>query len=120
ELGADDYVVKPFSPREVVSRIKAILRRSEPRPVSASTRAPRALVIDEECRTVTYFGEKLSLPRYEFDIVRLLAARPGRVFSRDRIMEQVWTDPGESFDRTVDAHIKSIRAKLRAVRPDLD
>lgn len=120
ELGADDYVVKPFSPREVVSRIKAILRRSEPRPVSASTQEPRALVIDEECRTVTYFGEKLSLPRYEFDIVRLLAARPGRVFSRDQIMEQVWTDPGESFDRTVDAHIKSIRAKLRAVRPDVD
>jgi two-component system catabolic regulation response regulator CreB len=120
ELGADDYVVKPFSPREVVSRIKAILRRSDPRNGAAAQQSARALVIDEERRTVTYFGERLSLPRYEFAIVRLFASRPGRVFSRDQIMEQVWTDPGESFDRTVDAHIKSIRAKLRAVRADVD
>jgi len=120
ELGADDYVVKPFSPREVVSRIKAILRRSDRRDGSGRTQTSQVLVVDEECRSVTYFGERLSLPRYEFDIVRLLAARPGRVYSRDQIMEQVWTDPGESFDRTVDAHIKSIRARLRAVRPDVD
>jgi len=117
ELGADDYVVKPFSPREVVSRVKAILRRSDSGKRDA---LPSTFVIDEGKRTITYFGEKLFLPRYEFEILRLLVSRPGWVFSRDRIMDLVWEDPGESFDRTVDAHIKSIRGKLRAVRPDID
>jgi len=117
ELGADDYVVKPFSPREVVSRVKAILRRSAK---GKAGECDTPIAVDEGKRTITYFGEKLLLPRYEFEILRLLVSRPGWVFSRDRIMDLVWEDPGESFDRTVDAHIKSIRGKLRAVRPDID
>ena len=118
ELGADDYVVKPFSPREVVSRVKAVLRRSSP--AGESTSPNKAFSVDEDRRIITYCGEKLHLPRYEFDILRLLVSRPGWVFTRDRIMDLVWEEPGESFDRTVDAHIKSLRGKLRAVNPDID
>ena len=117
ELGADDYVVKPFSPREVVARVRAILRRGASGKAGTSS---TPFAIDEGKRTITYFGEKLLLPRYEFEILRLLVSRPGWVFSRDRIMDLVWEEPGESFDRTVDAHIKSIRGKLRAIRPDID
>ena len=117
ELGADDYVVKPFSPRELVSRVKAILRRSAP---SKDTSFTTAFSVDEQKRAISYFNEKLVLPRYEYDILRLFISRPGWVFSRDQIMDLVWEEPGESFDRTVDAHIKSIRGKLRAVRPDID
>ncbi len=119
ELGADDYVVKPFSPREVVSRVRAILRRTGG--ASPGTSVPPGLfVVDERKRTVTYCGETLRLPRYEFDILRLFISRPGWVFSREQIMDLVWTEPEESFERTVDAHIKSIRGKLRSVRADLD
>jgi two-component system catabolic regulation response regulator CreB len=117
ELGADDYVVKPFSPRELVSRVKAILRRSAP---SGDAPCTAAFSVDEQKRVISYFGEKLILPRYEYDILRLFISRPGWVFSRDQIMDLVWEEPGESFDRTVDAHIKSIRGKLRAVRADID
>ena len=117
ELGADDYVVKPFSPREVVSRIRAILRRSgDP---SGGARPP-VFAVDEQKRTITYHGTTLRLPRYEYDILRLFISRPGWVFSREQIMDLVWAEPDESFERTVDAHIKSIRGKLRAVREDED
>jgi two-component system, OmpR family, catabolic regulation response regulator CreB len=118
ELGADDYVVKPFSPREIVSRVKAILRRSGA--ASGSIVPPGVFSVDEQKRIITYCGEKLQLPRYEFDILRLFISRPGWVFSREQIMDLVWTEPDESFERTVDAHIKSIRGKLRSVRADLD
>ena len=118
ELGADDYVVKPFSPREVVSRVKAVLRRSLPE--TPVTGRDTVFSVDGDRRIITYFGEKLHLPRYEFEILRLLVSRPGWVFTRDMIMDLVWEEPGESFDRTVDAHIKSIRGKLRTVRPDID
>lgn len=119
ELGADDYVVKPFSPREVVSRLRAILRRTGG--ASPGTSVPPGLfAVDERKRTVTYCGETLRLPRYEFDILRLFISRPGWVFSREQIMDLVWTEPEESFERTVDAHIKSIRGKLKSVRADLD
>lgn len=118
ELGADDYVVKPFSPREVVSRIKAILRRSGA--PAGNGAPPEVFAVDEQKRVITFCGEKLQLPRYEFDILRLFISRPGWVFSREQIMDLVWTEPDESFERTVDAHIKSIRGKLRSVRADLD
>lgn len=118
ELGADDYVVKPFSPREVVSRIKAILRRSGA--PAGNGAPPEVFAVDEQKRVITFCGEKLQLPRYEFDILKLFISRPGWVFSREQIMDLVWTEPDESFERTVDAHIKSIRGKLRSVRADLD
>jgi len=118
ELGADDYVVKPFSPRELSARVKAILRRSNP--VISPKPQNNTFEIDRNRRHIKYFGERLPLSRYEYDIMCLLLDKPGWVFSRDAIMESVWSEPDESFDRTVDAHIKAIRAKLKAINPDLD
>ncbi|MBL8022203.1 MAG: two-component system response regulator CreB [Leptospirales bacterium] len=116
ELGADDYVVKPFSPREVTARVRAILRRSQ----QPSGDKQNAFEVDEERTTIRYFGQALALSRYEYSILLLLIKRPGWVFSREKIMDMVWQEPEESFDRAVDTHIKNIRAKLKEVRPDLD
>lgn len=119
ELGADDYVPKPFSPREVVSRVRAILRRSRPAVNSASAARPM-FSVDKEGARIAYFGVWLPLTRYEFGMLAILLDKPGRVFSRARLMEIVWNDAVETLDRTVDAHVKTLRAKLRAVRPDID
>lgn len=122
EIGGDDYVTKPFSPREVTARVKAILRRTSGE-LSASANnsdTPRGLKIDAARCEVSVNGRALELTRYEFRLLSVLAARPGRVFSRDVLMEQAWEDPGSSTDRTVDAHIKSLRAKLREVAPDVE
>lgn len=118
ELGADDYVVKPFSPREVAARVRAILRRGSPngdvQPVSGAwRRRPEAMRIE-------YHGVALDLTRYEYRLLDLLLCHPGRVFTRERIMADVWEDALETADRTIDAHVKTLRAKLRAVRPDDD
>jgi two-component system, OmpR family, catabolic regulation response regulator CreB len=118
ELGADDYVVKPFSPREVTARVKAILRRGAG--ASPEGKGDSPFHIDMQKRQIRYFGERLALARYEFDILVLFVNRPGWIFTREKIMDLVWLEPGESFDRTVDAHIKTIRAKLKEVRPDID
>ncbi len=127
ELGADDYVAKPFSPREVVSRVRAILRRLRPerQAARASTDAPSAaaaarFTIDSEGLRIAYHGAWLPLTRYEYLLLALLLERPGRVLSRPQIMEAVWQDDGESLERTVDTHVKTLRAKLKAVRPDDD
>lgn len=118
ELGADDYVAKPFSPRELSARVRAILRRAA-RPAQAP--APyMALQIDEDRRRVRYYGTELSLSRYEYGILRELAGKPGRVFTRDELLARVWDEDSESFDRTVDAHIKTLRAKLKAVAPEVE
>ncbi|PKL40539.1 MAG: two-component system response regulator CreB [Spirochaetae bacterium HGW-Spirochaetae-1] len=121
ELGGDDYMMKPFSPRELTARIRAILRRTAgfgaPSPSEALT---PAFTVDTNRRQISYYGAILPLSRYEYEILCLLIRRPGWVFSREQIMEQIWDEPGESFDRTVDAHIKSIRAKLKNVREDSD
>jgi two-component system catabolic regulation response regulator CreB len=137
ELGGDDYLVKPFSPRELTARVKAILRRTEGRsssenkPASAEN-APSAasalrasgastgIVVDDERCTIACRGVALDLTRYEFRLLKTLVARPGRVFSREQLMEAAWEDPGSALDRTVDAHIKTLRAKLRVVMPDSD
>ena len=121
ELGADDYVAKPFSPREVVSRVRAILRRLRPerQAAPAAAAAPR-FAVDAAGRRIAYHGVWLGLTRYEYRLLALLLERPGRIFSRGQIMENVWQDSGESFDRTVDTHIKTLRAKLKAVRSDED
>jgi len=112
--------VKPFSPRELTARVKAILRRTQAGPGPAANGAASGLIVDDERCTVRFRGVTLELTRYEFRLVKVLAARPGRVFSRDQLMSAAWEDPGASFDRTVDAHVKSLRAKFRAVAPECD
>jgi len=119
EIGADDYVVKPFSPRELTARVKAILRRTEPNGDPRAAPAPVFSIDDERCE-IRYHGTPLALSRYEFRLLRVLINKPGRVFSRDQLMEQAWDEPETALDRTVDAHIKTLRGKLRALRPDED
>lgn len=120
EIGADDYVVKPFTPRELTARIRAILRRTEnSTPPEANSAAPMFAVDEDRCE-VRYYGTPLQLSRYEFRLLKVLVAKPGRVYSRDQLMELAWEEPDTALDRTVDAHIKTLRAKLRAVREDED
>ncbi len=115
ELGADDYICKPFSPREVVARVRAILRRT--RPAQESSRAAR-LVIDDERHRVTLDGQDVTLTPVEFRLLRLLASHPGRVFSRARLLEDLYADHRVVTDRTVDSHVKNLRKKLEAVSPE--
>ena len=120
EIGGDDYVVKPFSPRELSARVKAVLRRT-PGTADGSTQVASApFLIDKKRKVVSYFGKPLDLSRYEYRLLEVLAGRPGWVFSRDRLMDLVWEEPEASMDRTVDTHIKTLRAKLKQVRPKLD
>lgn len=134
EIGADDYVVKPFSPRELAARVKAVLRRyaaveaagrgaPAPEPQAAAPPANPAgprFQIDEARMTIVYFGTRLQLSRYEYRLLKILVQRPGMVFTRDQLMDLAWDEPEASMDRTVDAHIKSLRAKLKAVRADVN
>ncbi len=120
EIGGDDYVVKPFSPRELSARVKAVLRRARPAPANGECDGGRAFQIDEHKRKVFYFGCPIDLSRYEYEIMKIFVHRPGRVFSREQLMEMAWEQPEASMDRTIDAHIKNLRAKLKAVRPEID
>jgi two-component system catabolic regulation response regulator CreB len=117
ELGGDDYVTKPFSPREIVARVRAILRRSQARtalpPASGN---PQILHHDTAAMRIHCHGELLELTAHEYKLLLVLLGKPGRVFTRDQLLEHAWQDPGAVTDRTIDAHVKSIRAKLRAVR----
>jgi len=126
ELGADDYVVKPFSPREVVSRVKAVLRRCQPQtglapnnqssPVAESVIGPFRW--NQAARRILFFETALQLTRYEYGILALLLQQPKRIYTRDQLIENVWSSPETSMDRVIDTHIKTIRAKLRKIQPD--
>lgn len=118
EIGADDYVTKPFSPREVVARIKATLRRiAQPSTVISNK---SAFHIDEAACRIQYQSQWLNLTRYEYLLLKTLLAQPRRVFSRAHLMDAVWKDAEDTLERTVDAHIKTLRAKLREVDKNSD
>lgn len=115
ELGADDYICKPFSPREVVARVKAVLRRSQAAPAGA---APAPIELDELRFEARVQGRPVTLTPVEFRLLRRLVAQPGRVFSRQQLMDTLYRDHRVVSERTVDSHVKNLRRKLAAVGPD--
>jgi two-component system catabolic regulation response regulator CreB len=119
ELGADDYVVKPFSPRELLARVRARLRRSGGQSPQV-WRELGAFAHDAAGRRIRYLGHPLDLTRYEYQLLAALLDRPGAILSRDRLMEDVWRDAPDTVDRTVDTHVKNLRAKLRALAPEIE
>jgi two-component system catabolic regulation response regulator CreB len=133
EIGANDYLTKPFSPRELTARVRAILRFTEELRQQTATEgaynhsAPKTTTpknfpfrVDEDRCSITYFDSPLNLSRQEFRILCVLIKRPGWVYSRDKLMEMAWEQPEASLDRTVDTHIKTLRTKLNAIRPDIE
>lgn len=115
EVGADDYVCKPFSPREVVARIKALLRRVEGRLGGAAP--AHGFVVDEGAQRIAWQEHWLPLTRIEYRLLRQLVLRPGHVFSRDRLLQSVHEEFRDTTDRAIDSHVKNLRRKIAAVRP---
>lgn len=121
ELGADDYVCKPFSPREVVARVKAILRRTGQLPAAPRQEAtPRSLVVDIERHVARLDDKDLQLTPIELRLLALLLSTPGRIYRRDHLLRQLYDDHRVVTDRTVDTHVKNLRRKLQTVRPGQD
>ena len=122
EIGGDDYVTKPFSPRELVARVNAILRRTRNTPAAAPATAKAMrhgdLAIDRDARTAAFQDTPVALTALEFDILRTLLARPGFVFTRERILDAAYAGNIHVADRTIDSHIRNIRAKMSAAGCD--
>ena len=123
ELGGDDYITKPFSPREVCARVRAVLRRASQQPATTQNavaeQADHGMMYhDSDAMVIRYHGKVLNLTAYEYKLLAALMSQPGRIFTRDQLLEKAWDDPGSAMDRTVDAHIKSLRSKIRACDPD--
>ncbi len=116
ELGADDYICKPFSPREVVARVKAVLRRTR----GETAASDPDLVLDDATYQARLRGRDLELTAVEFKLLQLLAAKPGRIYGREQIMARIYPDDRFVNDRTVDSHIKKLRRKIQAVDPHTD
>ncbi|MGY4491057.1 two-component system response regulator CreB [Pseudomonas sp. TE3610] len=114
EIGADDYVVKPFSPREVAARVRAILKRVAPR------QAATLFQVDIERLLISYRGQPLTLTRHEFRLLQTLLEQPERVFSREQLLDAVGVPSDAGYERSIDSHIKSLRAKLRTVAADAE
>lgn len=118
ELGADDYICKPFSPREVVARVRAVLRRSgragEAHPFSED------LVLDEPAMQARLKGKNLDLTAVEFKLLAILMAKPGHIYNRDQLMERIYPDQRIVNDRTIDSHIKKLRRKMELADPGCD
>ena len=111
EIGADDYICKPFSPREVIARVKAFLRRTAGHEVIANAE----LVLDESRYLATLHGQKLDLTAVEYQLLSALAKSPGRIYSRDQLMEKIYPDQRIVEDRTIDSHIKKLRKKMASI-----
>ena len=118
EIGADDYVVKPFSPREVAARVRAILKRMTPRSEPEAPETPFS--IDSQRLQISYRGQSLNLTRHEFRLLQCLLEQPERVFSREQLLDATGVPAEAGYERNVDSHIKSLRAKLRTVQADAE
>jgi len=113
QLGADDYIPKPFSPRILVARVKTILRRFARKDIPQETRKLEAFLMDIPKHKVTYENKPIELTTIEFNILEFLSRHPGRVFSRDQILDQAWSEGKFIVDRAVDVHVRSLRKKLK-------
>lgn len=114
ELGADDYICKPFSPKEVVARVKAILRRSQ----TNNEAAPVGLHLDIDCCQLSINNQSIDLTAVEARLIQLLLEKPGRIYSRDVIMENIYDDHRIVSYRTIDSHVKKLRTKIRGLMPE--
>jgi two-component system response regulator BaeR len=114
DCGADDYICKPFSPRELISRIQAVLRRPH---LSHTPAVPEALTLDAQSLRASLHGQVLQLTAKEFELLQTLAAHPGRVYSRAQLLELVYTNVANATERSVDSHVKNLRRKFFAIDP---